>query len=140
VDKHQRICERNPNKNETLTLNDEHDENQFLSHFNTNEVNASVTSLKEEVKKVSSKDVSKPEVPGLKLESVHHTNLSDEEEESEDEEEDKQENEELDAPRIGGNKNESKLLMDEDECMILPHLHKHDLFKKTVYDKPSFWI
>ena len=24
--------------------------------------------------------------------------------------------------------------------MILPHLHKHDLFKKDAYQKPSTWI
>lgn len=27
-----------------------------------------------------------------------------------------------------------------DNLMVLPHLHKHDLFKKQVYQKPSTWI
>lgn len=28
----------------------------------------------------------------------------------------------------------------DDSVRILPHFHKHDLHKMTVYDKPSYWI
>jgi hypothetical protein len=27
-----------------------------------------------------------------------------------------------------------------DDLMVLPHLHKHDLVKKKIYEKPSTWI
>ena len=46
VDQHQRECDSNPNRHQTLTLNDEKDEHKFLSHFNTSDVRESLVTEK----------------------------------------------------------------------------------------------
>eukprot|EP00343_Euplotes_focardii_P004686 CAMPEP_0205811316 /NCGR_PEP_ID=MMETSP0205-20121125/15494_1 /ASSEMBLY_ACC=CAM_ASM_000278 /TAXON_ID=36767 /ORGANISM="Euplotes focardii, Strain TN1" /LENGTH=114 /DNA_ID=CAMNT_0053090321 /DNA_START=379 /DNA_END=723 /DNA_ORIENTATION=- len=76
-------------------------------------------------------------------ETDNNTDEDDEEEEEEEEEEEFREENKVNDLKV-----EEKVTIDKvekidninDNLMILPHLHKHDLHKKTTYDKPSFWI
>lgn len=158
VDKHQRTCESNPDRHNTLSFDNNFDEDQFLKRFgDENKVDVAESQAladAEEFKQIpkevdkhkfskSTKDVTK-KIGKLNLNQYDEDHIEDEpnratsqdndddsEESSEDEDEEEERQEPV-KPR--------KLPPISDTVMILPHLHKHDLYKKKIYNKPSTWI
>lgn len=151
VDKHQRTCSSNPHKDMTLNIDDNFDENKFLNNFSTNNNEndkSQIIEADEELKGANSlirlnnnHSVAEKSLRDKKLENVDFNKLSlDEEFEIEERKQNinvpsKSIKEESDYPKKLKVKSN-----DIDNLMILPHLHKHDLCKKKVYDKPSTWI
>lgn len=160
VDKHQRDWEKNPNKHQALTLNDADDENKFLSNFG-NDISGSNNlegrdehkdDESEESESEESEDLKAPKKE-LEAPAIQYTN-GDSDEEEEEEEEEKEYHGEHNPAEVRTTKvevlqkssqnslprgSEAVDLID-DSLRILPHFHKHDLHKMSVYDKPSYWI
>jgi len=154
VDKHQRQCASNPNIAYTLNIDDHFDEYKFLNTVaggedimldksysvpNPRNVEDSFQQLSVEERK------DPPSILNPKRAYSNKIDLN-----SSNTEVAFKMDSQKDTWEYPNTKNSqecgSKSQMEEDwnsiaeNCMILPHLHKHDLFKKTTYDKLSSWI
>lgn len=136
VDKHQRSCQSNPDRLNTLQIDHQFDEDQFLERFG-NKDNAledskdAKTSTKQVTSKVSKLDLNRYDTESEEENDQHTQNRRQEKENSSDSFEE--------APQEQPKVTKPKPITNED-LMILPHLHKHDMVKKKIYDKPSTWI
>lgn len=152
VDKHQRNCSSNPHKDMTLNIDDNFDENKFLNNFSTNnnendksqimeadeEYKDSSTAIR--LSKTNSSHVTIAKTKNSGKFDLDKLNLDDEFEVNE-----RKQNAHVSKKSLKDNETDypkhSKVKNNDiDNLMILPHLHKHDLYKKKVYDKPSTWI
>ena len=150
VDKHQRVWEKNPDKNNTLNIDDNFDENKFLMNYGGENNN--------ELPPINEKSHSNKfdEIERLEKLSLDHQSLSNKDNKNksssktkvnlaklapdDDDFEMEERKEEISRQRPVFNNSEEEE-SDEidypvkstkkgiDNCMILPHLHKHDLYK-----------
>lgn len=154
VDKHQRTCDSNQNKHETLDITENFDENKFLKRFAEHDdppipvSNKSITKVEEFKNVEDSVSKSKPKVSTQTVvEKVKRLDLNkfDTENDFEQEEPSNQQNSEFSVGSSSSSEESEHQPRKPKErvregLMVLPHLHKHDLIKKKVYDKPSTWI
>ena len=151
VDKHQRTCPSNPHKDDTLVIDDKFDENKFLKRF------AGDKDLKDDdVRESQDLEESKDMTTTMSKVKSHQTskNVSaklsrldlnkyedDDQFDTEPNNLQNNDNEESDSSSDPEPARVQKpKLPTRDDLMILPHLHKHDLVKKRIYNKPSSWI
>jgi hypothetical protein len=150
VDKHQRMWASNPNRDNTLQFDDNFDEQNFLLHCAVAQ-NQSISLDKsksaapvEERKHSSKKLLSSSRADSSN--TVNVVNLSENMRDLDDEDPyhpkstQKGYDEWKSISTTPGWATKTKDSASIDNWMILPHLHKHDLFKKDVYQKPSTWI
>lgn len=158
VDKHQRVCEKNPDKNNTLNIDDNFDENKFLMNYsggnaselppikekpNSNNLNAEEKLERLNLSHQSSSNQNKSSRKNkINLAELAPDDDSFEMEERKEEisrqrpvfnDSDEEDNDQAQQPIKPTKKA-------PENCMILPHLHKHDLYKKKIYEKKSTWI
>jgi hypothetical protein len=141
VDKHQRTCASNPNKEMTLNIDDNFDENKFLNNFSNNNLSQIVGNNEDDIQSVRASYNKSAAVKGLKskqLETIDLNKLALDRGELEEQKQtisrSKTSTKNNDAPP------KIKAKDTDTDMMVLPHLHKHDLYKRMTYDKPSTWI
>jgi hypothetical protein len=129
VDKHQRTCASNPSKEMTLNIDDNFDENTFLNNFSDNNISQIEVNNEDDIQSVRENYKKTAAVKGLKSKQLETIDLN--------------------KLVLGSKSEEQKQTISKSQTstknsgtdmMVLPHLHKHDLFKKMTYDKPSTWI
>ena len=141
VDKHQRTCASNPNKEMTLNIDDNFDENTFLNNFSDNNLSQIVGNNEDDIQSVRASYKKTAAVKGLKSKQLETIDLNKLVLDSQFEEQ----KQTISRSQTSTKNNDAqpkkpKAKNSDTDMMVLPHLHKHDLFKKMTYDKPSTWI
>lgn len=159
VDKHQRSCASNPDRDNTLAMDDNFNEAHFFREYgnataapeSSKELpsislearnpdtmlppirGAPVPKLPEETKKVEKLDLGKMVSGDDEFEMEERKSQGEEPQESAFDNSDDSGEHEVPLKPLPSQK-------EIEELMILPHLHKHDLHRKKIYEKPSTWI
>jgi hypothetical protein len=125
----------------TLNIDDNFDENTFLNNFSDNNLSQIVGNNEDDIQSVQANYNKTAAVKGLKSKQLETIDLNKLVLDSKLEEQ-KQTISRSQASTKNNDVQPKKLKAknSDTDTMVLPHLHKHDLYKKMTYDKPSTWI